>query len=48
MAHPALDQQLRIDGVSRTFGDRRVLSDVSLVVGPEARVGLIGENGAGK
>jgi macrolide transport system ATP-binding/permease protein len=40
--------QLRVDGVSRTFGDRRVLTDVSLVVGPDARVGLIGENGAGK
>ncbi len=40
--------QLRIDGVSRTFGDRRVLTDVSLTVGPQARVGLIGENGAGK
>ncbi len=40
--------QVRIDGVSRTFGDRRVLTDVSLVVGPEARVGLIGENGSGK
>ena len=52
MAQPTLSRtpsaQLRIDGVSRTFGDRRVLTDVSLVVGPEARVGLIGENGAGK
>ncbi|MGT2426249.1 ABC-F family ATP-binding cassette domain-containing protein [Amnibacterium kyonggiense] len=58
--------QLRVDGVSRVFGDprardrdgvppgaggpglRRVLTDVSLVVAPDARVGLIGENGAGK
>ena len=51
MAQPARSRttaQLRIDGVSRTFGDRRVLTDVSLVVGPEARVGLIGENGSGK
>ncbi len=40
--------QIRIDGVSRTFGARRVLTDVSLTVGPEGRVGLIGENGAGK
>jgi macrolide transport system ATP-binding/permease protein len=45
---PSSIAQLRIDGVSRSFGDRRVLTDVSLVVGPEARVGLIGENGAGK
>jgi macrolide transport system ATP-binding/permease protein len=52
MPQPTLSRtasaQLRIDGVSRSFGDRRVLTDVSLVVGPEARVGLIGENGSGK
>ena len=39
---------LRADGVSVSYGDRRVLSDVSLMVAPGARVGLIGENGAGK
>jgi macrolide transport system ATP-binding/permease protein len=39
---------LRADGVSVSYGDRRVLTDVSLTVAPGARVGLIGENGAGK
>ncbi|MBW4042669.1 MAG: ABC-F family ATP-binding cassette domain-containing protein [Acidobacteria bacterium] len=46
LVHPLA--QLRIDGISRIIGARRVLTDVSLVAGPDARVGLIGENGAGK
>lgn len=43
----ALDH-VRVDGVSRSFADRRVLTNVSFVVARDARVGLIGENGAGK
>ncbi|WP_374007927.1 ABC-F family ATP-binding cassette domain-containing protein [Leifsonia sp. LS-T14] len=39
---------LRADGVSVVYGERRVLTDVSLTVGPGQRLGLIGENGAGK
>ncbi|MFJ3391295.1 ABC-F family ATP-binding cassette domain-containing protein [Leifsonia aquatica] len=39
---------LRADGVSLSYGARRILSDVSLTVGPGTRLGLIGENGAGK
>lgn len=39
---------LRADGVSLSYGDRRVLTDVSLTIAPGARVGLIGENGVGK
>ncbi|KQR52060.1 antibiotic ABC transporter ATP-binding protein [Leifsonia sp. Leaf336] len=39
---------LRADGISVRYGDRRVLSDVSLTVPPGARLGLIGENGVGK
>lgn len=39
---------LRADGVSVSYGERRVLTDVSLTVAPGARLGLIGENGAGK
>jgi len=35
-------------GVERSYGDRRVLSGVDVVVPPGARVGLIGENGVGK
>ncbi|MBU5422233.1 ATP-binding cassette domain-containing protein [Cellulomonas hominis] len=39
---------LRAVGVSRVFGDRRVLTDVSLSVDPGHRLGVVGENGAGK
>ena len=39
---------LRADGVSVSYGERRVLTDISLTVAPGARLGLIGENGAGK
>jgi macrolide transport system ATP-binding/permease protein len=39
---------LRATGISRSYGDRRVLTDVSLTVAPGQRLGLIGENGVGK
>lgn len=39
---------LRVDGVSISFTDRRVLTDISFVISPGDRVGLIGENGSGK
>lgn len=39
---------LRVDGISHSFGDRRVLSDVSFTAAPGDRIGLIGENGTGK
>ncbi|QPZ39320.1 ABC-F family ATP-binding cassette domain-containing protein [Paramicrobacterium chengjingii] len=39
---------LRLDGISRSFGDRRVLTNVGFSVPRGARIGLIGENGAGK
>lgn len=39
---------LRIDGISRSFQDRRVLTDISFVVAWGQRIGLIGENGSGK
>jgi macrolide transport system ATP-binding/permease protein len=44
----AATAHLRLDGVSRVRGDRRVLTDVSFTVSAGERVGLIGENGAGK
>src|SRR5690606_2491197 len=39
---------LRADGVGISFGERRVLTDLTLTVSPGQRVGLLGENGAGK
>ncbi|HEU5478051.1 MAG TPA: ABC-F family ATP-binding cassette domain-containing protein [Gaiellaceae bacterium] len=35
-------------GVSKSYGAEVVLTDVSLVVPPRARIGLVGPNGAGK
>jgi molybdenum cofactor synthesis domain-containing protein len=35
-------------GVSKSYGAEGVLEDVSLVVPPRARIGLVGPNGAGK
>ena len=35
-------------GVSKSYGAELVLTDVSLVVPPRARIGLVGPNGAGK
>ncbi|HSQ00834.1 MAG TPA: ABC-F family ATP-binding cassette domain-containing protein [Candidatus Dormibacteraeota bacterium] len=34
--------------VGKAFGERRVLDDVSLVLGPGTRLGLLGPNGSGK
>jgi macrolide transport system ATP-binding/permease protein len=39
---------LKADGISQSYGERRVLTDVSLTVAPGTRLGLIGENGVGK
>jgi ATPase subunit of ABC transporter with duplicated ATPase domains len=35
-------------GISKSYGAEAVLADVSLVVPPRARIGLVGPNGAGK
>jgi macrolide transport system ATP-binding/permease protein len=42
------DQAIRVDGLSKHFGARSVLTDVSFIVGSRARVVIVGENGAGK
>ena len=39
---------LRLDGISRSFPDRRVLTDISLTVSSGEVAALIGENGSGK
>lgn len=40
--------KLEISGLSFSFGDKRVLRDVSLDIGPGEFVGLMGPNGSGK
>src|SRR5205823_1576837 len=39
---------LDVKGVSKRFGDRRVLDDVNVLVRRGERVAVVGENGAGK
>lgn len=39
---------LRADGLSVSYPDRRVFTDLGFTVSPAERLGLIGENGAGK
>jgi phospholipid/cholesterol/gamma-HCH transport system ATP-binding protein len=39
---------LRLDAISKSFGERRALADVSLAIGVGEAVLLVGENGAGK
>ena len=43
-----MDQLIAIENLTKTFGKRRVLSDVSFVVNESEVLGLIGPNGAGK
>lgn len=40
--------QLTVKDVSKAYGDRSVLQDVSLTVRPGERAGVIGDNGSGK
>ncbi len=43
-----MPEELTLTGVSRTFGDRRALDDVSFAVRPGRMTGFVGANGAGK
>jgi ABC-2 type transport system ATP-binding protein len=45
---PGASWALEIDGVSKTFGTTRAVSDVRFAVGRGEIVGLLGPNGAGK
>jgi ATP-binding cassette subfamily F protein 3 len=39
---------ISLDNISVSFGGQEVLMDVSLVINPHDRIGLVGRNGAGK
>lgn len=39
---------LRLDGISKSYPDRRVLTDITFSVAAGERAALIGENGTGK
>ena len=43
-----MEDLLRLEHVSKSFGEVRALVDVSLTVGKGEAVGLLGDNGAGK
>ncbi len=40
--------RLEVRNISKSFGDKRVLNDVSLSVDGGQALGLLGRNGAGK
>ena len=39
---------VQLNGISKAFGSRQVLRDVSLQINPSEKIGLIGPNGSGK
>ncbi|MBU6162677.1 MAG: ATP-binding cassette domain-containing protein, partial [Myxococcales bacterium] len=39
---------IQLVGVSKSFGSRRLFSDITWRLAPGRRIGLIGPNGAGK
>ena len=45
---PTRTDHIRCDGISISYGDRRVLTGLDLVIGDSGCTGIIGENGAGK
>ncbi|MEM8995586.1 MAG: ABC-F family ATP-binding cassette domain-containing protein, partial [Acidobacteriota bacterium] len=45
---PSGKQVLEIEGISKSYGDNRVLDDVSLTVDRSDRIAIIGPNGIGK
>ncbi|MDP0926336.1 ATP-binding cassette domain-containing protein [Paracoccus onubensis] len=46
--HPSKAQSIVIDGMSKSFGDRRVLSDIDLTIPAGQFVAIVGRSGCGK
>ena len=42
------DPLLRVEGITKKYGQNTVLNDVSFDIGKSEVVGLLGDNGAGK
>ena len=42
------DEVLVLDGVGKSFGEKKLFEDVSLLIGAGERIALIGDNGSGK
>lgn len=40
--------QLRLEGISHSYAERRVLTDISFTAAAGERIGILGENGSGK
>ncbi|MER6954085.1 TlrC/CarA/OleB/SrmB family ABC-F type ribosomal protection protein [Streptomyces sp. NPDC000618] len=47
-SHPSPSSQLVLHGVTKRYGDRTVLDQVSFSLAPGEKAGVIGDNGAGK
>ncbi|TWT42312.1 putative ABC transporter ATP-binding protein YheS [Phycisphaerae bacterium RAS1] len=45
---PTEHESVTIDGLSKSYGDKRLFSDVSLYLSPGQRLGITGPNGTGK
>lgn len=43
-----MEQLLQIEGVSKSYGSKSALKDVSIQIGPGKIIGLLGTNGSGK
>ncbi len=44
----SVNEVVRVEGLSKSYGDRKVLSDVDLMIRRGEKIGIIGVNGAGK